>query len=196
MARRRATRDWQHPARAARPRQLPRHARLHGGGHARPGTGRLERGSKSMAIRNAQATVVAPTGTIGLVMDCDTTGIEPDFALVKFKKLAGGGYFKIINRAVPAGLMRCASATNSASRSTRWSTMRSATAHLKPMRRGSTMQTLKAERGFGDETARDAIEAGAGDGLRHPVRVQQVDAGRGPSAPGDSVLRLRRPNWR
>src|SRR5713101_1510712 len=50
-------------------------------------------------FRNAQATVIAPTGTIGLVMDCDTTGIEPDFALVKFKKLAGGGYFKIINRA-------------------------------------------------------------------------------------------------
>ena len=55
-------------------------------------------------FRNAQATVIAPTGTIGLVMDCDTTGIEPDFALVKFKKLAGGGYFKIINRAVPAAL--------------------------------------------------------------------------------------------
>ncbi|MEL6967238.1 MAG: vitamin B12-dependent ribonucleotide reductase [Pseudomonadota bacterium] len=55
-------------------------------------------------FRNAQATVVAPTGTIGLVMDCDTTGIEPDFALVKFKKLAGGGYFKIINRAVPEAL--------------------------------------------------------------------------------------------
>ncbi|HEX4112774.1 MAG TPA: vitamin B12-dependent ribonucleotide reductase [Stellaceae bacterium] len=54
--------------------------------------------------RNAQATVVAPTGTIGLVMDCDTTGIEPDFALVKFKKLAGGGYFKIINRMVPPAL--------------------------------------------------------------------------------------------
>jgi ribonucleoside-diphosphate reductase alpha chain len=54
--------------------------------------------------RNAQTTVVAPTGTIGLVMDCDTTGIEPDFALVKFKKLAGGGYFKIINRAVPEAL--------------------------------------------------------------------------------------------
>ena len=54
--------------------------------------------------RNAQTTVVAPTGTIGLVMDCDTTGIEPDFALVKFKKLAGGGYFKIINRAVPDAL--------------------------------------------------------------------------------------------
>jgi len=56
--------------------------------------------------RNAQATVVAPTGTIGLVMDCDTTGIEPDFALVKFKKLAGGGYFKIINRMVPLALRR------------------------------------------------------------------------------------------
>ncbi|MEM1079196.1 MAG: vitamin B12-dependent ribonucleotide reductase, partial [Pseudomonadota bacterium] len=54
--------------------------------------------------RNAQATVIAPTGTIGLVMDCDTTGIEPDFALVKFKKLAGGGYFKIINRSVPSAL--------------------------------------------------------------------------------------------
>ena len=54
--------------------------------------------------RNAQVTVVAPTGTIGLVMDCDTTGIEPDFALVKFKKLAGGGYLKIVNRAVPEGL--------------------------------------------------------------------------------------------
>jgi ribonucleoside-diphosphate reductase alpha chain len=54
--------------------------------------------------RNAQATVIAPTGTIGLVMDCDTTGIEPDFAIVKFKKLAGGGYFKIINRTVPIAL--------------------------------------------------------------------------------------------
>ncbi|MFN5884691.1 MAG: adenosylcobalamin-dependent ribonucleoside-diphosphate reductase, partial [Bacteroidota bacterium] len=54
--------------------------------------------------RNAQATVIAPTGTIGLVMDCDTTGIEPDFALVKFKKLSGGGYFKIINSSVPLAL--------------------------------------------------------------------------------------------
>jgi ribonucleoside-diphosphate reductase alpha chain len=55
--------------------------------------------------RNAQATVIAPTGTIGLVMDCDTTGVEPDFALVKFKKLSGGGYFKIINQSVPAALI-------------------------------------------------------------------------------------------
>ncbi|MBY0382505.1 MAG: vitamin B12-dependent ribonucleotide reductase, partial [Xanthobacteraceae bacterium] len=63
----------------------------------------LELGSQH-GYRNAQTTVVAPTGTIGLVMDCDTTGIEPDFALVKFKKLAGGGYWKIINRAVPEAL--------------------------------------------------------------------------------------------
>ena len=54
--------------------------------------------------RNAQTTVIAPTGTIGLVMDCDTTGVEPDFALVKFKKLSGGGYFKIINHSVPQAL--------------------------------------------------------------------------------------------
>jgi len=63
----------------------------------------LDLGEKH-GYRNAQATVIAPTGTIGLVMDCDTTGIEPDFALVKFKKLAGGGYFKIINQAVPNAL--------------------------------------------------------------------------------------------
>ena len=63
----------------------------------------IELGQKH-GYRNAQASVIAPTGTIGLVMDCDTTGIEPDFALVKFKKLAGGGYFKIINQMVPEAL--------------------------------------------------------------------------------------------
>ena len=63
----------------------------------------VEMGEKH-GFRNAQTTVIAPTGTIGLVMDCDTTGIEPDFALVKFKKLSGGGYFKIINQAVPEAL--------------------------------------------------------------------------------------------
>ena len=61
---------------------------------------------EQFGYRNAQSTVIAPTGTIGLVMDCDTTGIEPDFALVKFKKLAGGGYFKIINQSVPAALAK------------------------------------------------------------------------------------------
>ncbi len=61
---------------------------------------------KLYGYRNAQVSVIAPTGTIGLLMDCDTTGIEPDFALVKFKKLAGGGYFKIINQCVPAALQK------------------------------------------------------------------------------------------
>jgi ribonucleoside-diphosphate reductase alpha chain len=65
----------------------------------------LELGER-YGYRNAQTTVIAPTGTIGLVMDCDTTGIEPDFALVKFKKLAGGGYFKIINQSVPPALAK------------------------------------------------------------------------------------------
>mgnify|MGYP001247246308 CR=1 FL=1 len=63
----------------------------------------IEKGEQH-GYRNAQVSVIAPTGTIGLVMDCDTTGIEPDFALVKFKKLAGGGYFKIINQGVPGAL--------------------------------------------------------------------------------------------
>jgi ribonucleoside-diphosphate reductase alpha chain len=65
----------------------------------------LELGEKH-GYRNAQVTCIAPTGTIGLVMDCDTTGVEPDFALVKFKKLAGGGYFKIINSSIPPALAR------------------------------------------------------------------------------------------
>jgi ribonucleoside-diphosphate reductase alpha chain len=77
-------------------RQLSEHAKL--------AWDRARTLGEAHGYRNAQATVVAPTGTIGLVMDCDTTGIEPDFALVKFKKLAGGGYFKIINRAVPEAL--------------------------------------------------------------------------------------------
>jgi ribonucleoside-diphosphate reductase alpha chain len=72
--------------------------------HARNAWDRALELGQEHGYRNAQATVIAPTGTIGLVMDCDTTGIEPDFALVKFKKLAGGGYFKIINQAVPDAL--------------------------------------------------------------------------------------------
>ncbi len=72
--------------------------------HAKTAWNRAINLGQKHGYRNAQATVIAPTGTIGLVMDCDTTGIEPDFALVKFKKLAGGGYFKIINRAVPDAL--------------------------------------------------------------------------------------------
>src|SRR6202041_3496079 len=88
------------------------HASIARAGRAWPGLSEAARASWRDALelgqkhgyRNAQVSVVLPTGTIGLVMDCDTTGIEPDFALVKFKKLAGGGYFKIINRAVPEAL--------------------------------------------------------------------------------------------
>jgi ribonucleoside-diphosphate reductase alpha chain len=65
--------------------------------------GALKSGEK-YGFRNAQVSVIAPTGTIGLIMDCDTTGVEPDFALVKFKKLSGGGYFKIVNESIPAAL--------------------------------------------------------------------------------------------
>ncbi|SFU47133.1 ribonucleoside-diphosphate reductase class II [Pontibacter akesuensis] len=65
----------------------------------------LEQGQQH-GYRNAQAAVIAPTGTIGLLMDCDTTGVEPDFSLVKYKKLAGGGYFKIINQSIPAALQK------------------------------------------------------------------------------------------
>ena len=72
--------------------------------------------------RNAQVSVIAPTGTIGLVMDCDTTGIEPDFAIVKFKKLAGGGYFKIINRMVPGGLRALGYDEDTIGRITRYAT--------------------------------------------------------------------------
>ena len=89
------------PQRARRgqlPRRPPRRRRQKG-----PGTSALALGEQH-GFRNAQVSVIAPTGTIGLVMDCDTTGIEPDFALVKFKKLAGGGYFKIINQTVPLAL--------------------------------------------------------------------------------------------
>ena len=73
---------------------------------AREDADRMVALGETHGYRNAQVTVIAPTGTIGLVMDCDTTGIEPDFALVKFKKLAGGGYFKIINSSIPPALRK------------------------------------------------------------------------------------------
>ena len=73
---------------------------------ARRGRERWDRAlaRRAHGYRNAQATLLAPTGTIGLLMDCDTTGVEPDFALVKFKKLAGGGYFKIANQSIEPAL--------------------------------------------------------------------------------------------
>ncbi|MGD9639170.1 MAG: vitamin B12-dependent ribonucleotide reductase [Alphaproteobacteria bacterium] len=79
----------------------------------------LKKGLKS-GFRNAQVSVIAPTGTIGLLMDCDTTGIEPDFAMVKFKKLAGGGYFKIINQIVPKALNKLGYTENEINNITRY----------------------------------------------------------------------------
>ncbi len=109
---------------------------------------------KDFGFRNAQATVIAPTGTIGLVMDCDTTGVEPDFALVKFKKLAGGGYFKIINRCVPEAL-----ATLGYSPAAVDDIVAYAVGHgtLESMADGVTHDALRA-RGFGEEQIA-AIEA-------------------------------------
>lgn len=107
-------------------------------------------------FRNAQASVIAPTGTIGLVMDCDTTGIEPDFALVKFKKLAGGGYFKIINQSVPAALESLGYAPDAAE-----AIIRHAVGHgTLTGAPGVNAQGL-ADRGFGPEQIA-AVEAGLG----------------------------------
>ncbi|MGQ0741741.1 MAG: vitamin B12-dependent ribonucleotide reductase [Alphaproteobacteria bacterium] len=102
--------------------------------------------------RNAQATVIAPTGTIGLVMDCDTTGVEPDFALVKFKKLAGGGYFKIINRCVPEALRALGYAQNEIEEIVRYA-VGHATLAGSPVLSHDALQT----RGFG-ETEIEVIE--------------------------------------
>jgi ribonucleoside-diphosphate reductase alpha chain len=102
---------------------------------------------KQHGFRKLQGHVIAPTGTIGLVMDCDTTGVEPDFALVKFKTLAGGGYFKIINRCVPKPWPIWVTARP---RSTPLSPMPWATAPWKIMR-GASITTRCAARGFGEE---------------------------------------------
>ncbi|MGH6981361.1 MAG: vitamin B12-dependent ribonucleotide reductase, partial [Stellaceae bacterium] len=102
--------------------------------------------------RNAQATVIAPTGTIGLVMDCDTTGIEPDFALVKFKKLAGGGYFKIINRMVPPALKALGYDDETIGAITRYAVGHASLEHAP----GINHETLKAK-GFNTE-AIDTVE--------------------------------------
>ena len=138
----------------------------------RPGTWRSN-SAKSTATATRRSTVIAPTGTIGLVMDCDTTGIEPDFALVKFKKLAGGGYFKIINRAVPEAL-----------RTLGYSEAEIAEIEVYAVGHGSLAQAPAHQphhaegQGLhrrGDRQGRQ----GAADRLRHQVRLQQVDAGRG-----------------
>ncbi|HEX4293534.1 MAG TPA: vitamin B12-dependent ribonucleotide reductase [Rhizomicrobium sp.] len=109
---------------------------------------------EEFGYRNAQSTVIAPTGTIGLVMDCDTTGVEPDFALVKFKKLAGGGYFKIINRCVPEALQTLGYNPQQIDEIVAY-----AVGHgtLETMKSGVTHEALRAK-GFGDEQM-GAVEA-------------------------------------
>ena len=127
--------------------------------------------------RNAQVTVVAPTGTIGLVMDCDTTGIEPDFALVKFKKLAGGGYFKIINRAVPDALRALGYDEKAIEDIVAYAVGRATLAHAP----GINHAALRAK-GL-PEAAIDKVEAALARRLRHPLRLQQVDARRRDAEP-------------
>ena len=124
--------------------------------------------------RNAQVTVIAPTGTIGLVMDCDTTGIEPDFALVKFKKLAGGGYFKIINQSVPPALVNLGYRAGAGRGDRR---LRRRPRHA---RRRAGDQPDGAASATASTTAEIAQDrGGAADRLRHPLRLQPVDARRG-----------------
>ena len=123
--------------------------------------------------RNAQVTVIAPTGTIGLVMDCDTTGIEPDFALVKFKKLAGGGYFKIINQSVPPALATLGYSPEQIDdivRYCRGSGTLVGCPHINPAR-------LQAK-GLHRRRSWPSIEAQLPRRVRHPVRVQPLDARR------------------
>lgn len=116
----------------------------------------LELGAQH-GFRNAQVSVIAPTGTIGLVMDCDTTGVEPDFALVKFKKLAGGGYFKIINRTVPLALKTLGYTERQIDDMTRY-TLGHATLENAPCINAETLH----DRGFDEEAMmkiEDALEA-------------------------------------
>ena len=122
--------------------------------------------------RNAQVTVVAPTGTIGLVMDCDTTGIEPDFALVKFKKLAGGGYLKIVNRAVPEALRALGY------RESEIAEMEAYAVGHASLSNAPAINTASSRAGFHRREARSGREV-AGFGLRHKIRLQQMDSWRG-----------------
>ncbi len=108
-------------------------------------------------FRNAQVTVVAPTGTIGLVMDCDTTGIEPDFALVKFKTLAGGGYFKIINRIVPVAMKTLGYTASQIDEVVKYAVGRATLTGAPEIN-----ATSLADRGF-DKAALAAIESALGD---------------------------------
>ena len=138
---------------------------------APPGT-RRSNSATSSATATRRSSVIAPTGTIGLVMDCDTTGIEPDFALVKFKKLAGGGYFKIINRAVPEAL-RTLGYSESRDRRDRGLCRRPRHAL---QRARDQLRIAKDPRLRRCDDQGHRVEAR--DRLRHQVRVQPLDARR------------------
>ena len=170
---------------AARPRRTARPAPRSTHAARAPGT-RRSRSASSTATATPRSPSSRPTGTIGLVMDCDTTGIEPDFALVKFKKLAGGGYFKIINRAVPEAL-RALGYRESRDRRDRG--LRGRPRH-RCARRPAINHDDAAGQGLHRRQARGARE-GAGQRLRHQVRLQQVDARRRLPAPRRSRCRPR-----
>ena len=123
--------------------------------------------------RNAQVTVVAPTGTIGLVMDCDTTGIEPDFALVKFKKLAGGGYLKIVNRAVPEALRALGYRESEIAEMEAYAVGHATLSNAPAINTGSL-----ARQGLYGREAGCRREVARGR-LRHKIRLQQMDSRRG-----------------
>jgi len=137
-----------------------------------PGTARFRSGSEH-GFRNAQVSVIAPTGTIALGDGLRYHRIEPDFALVKFKKLAGGGYFKIINRACRR---RCACSAMGKHRSPRSKPMRSATA--RSARRPASITRPSRPRVFSPE-AIERVEKALPTAFRHQVRLQQMDLGRG-----------------
>ena len=143
----------------------------------------LELGEKH-GYRNAQVTCIAPTGTIALVMDCDTTGIEPDFALVKFKKLAGGGYFKIINASIPPALARLGYTPQQVEEIVRYcrgtGTLAGLPAHQpRPASRPRASPTRCCDR----------VEAQLPRRLRAAVRLQPLDARRRRSAATSSASR-------
>ena len=149
-----------------------------------PGIARSTLG-EAHGYRNAQATVVAPTGTIGLVMDCDTTGIEPDFALVKFKKLAGGGYFKIINRAVPEALRVLGYRESEIAEIIAY-----AVGHGSLGQAPAINHDHAQGQGLYRRSDRESGK-GAADRFRHQVRLQQMDARR--RFPARRARRRRRP---
>ncbi len=155
------------------------------------------RSARQHGYRNAQVTVLAPTGTIGLLMDCDTTGIEPDFALVKFKKLAGGGYFKIINRIVPEALQT--PRLQPRARSRRSSAMRSATArstgaphinHARPQgARASPTTTRRRSRARSPASSTSSSPSTPGSSARSSARPRSASPRRSSTTPASTCWR-------